>query len=205
MVGAGLVSSFARPGGNITGINTPLSELDGKRQDILLEAVPGARTVAMLTDGNITPSRHIEMLKDAARARGAEVKDFVVRAPEDVASAMNEAKPSGAIALNVLATPMFNAVRKIIIERAAALRLPAIYEWPEMAEEGGLLAYGTRLDRVLRQAARVVLKVLGGVKPADIPVEQPTHYELVANLKAAKAIDFEIPAGLVLRADRVIE
>ena len=93
----------------------------------------------------------------------------------------------------------------MVVERCAALRLPAIYEWPEMAEEGGLLAYGSRLSGIYRQMARMVAKVFGGVKVAEIPVEQPTQFELVINLRTAKAIDLEIPAGLVLRADKLIE
>jgi len=105
----------------------------------------------------------------------------------------------------VLGAPLFSENRRIILERAVALRLPAIYEWPEMAEEGGLIAYGARNTETFRQRARMIVKVLRGVKPADIPIEQPTSFELVINLKVAKAIGHEIPAGLVLRADRVIE
>jgi putative ABC transport system substrate-binding protein len=105
----------------------------------------------------------------------------------------------------VLSSPLLFANRRLIIERAAALRLPAIYEWPEIAEEGGLIGYGARLTRIFRQAARMVVKAFRGVKPADIPIEQPTNFELVINLKTAQAIGHEVPAGLVLRADKVIE
>jgi putative ABC transport system substrate-binding protein len=118
---------------------------------------------------------------------------------------MNEIKASGAAAINVLSSVLLFASRRLIIERAAALRLPAIYEWPEMAEEGGLIGYGARLTGIFRQAARIVVKVLRGVKPADIPIEQPTTFELVINLKTAQAIGHEIPAGLLLRADKIIE
>jgi putative ABC transport system substrate-binding protein len=105
----------------------------------------------------------------------------------------------------VLAFPLFSDNRRIIFETAMALRLPAIYEWAEMAEEGGLIAYGARNTEIYRQRARMVVKILSDTKPADIPIEQPSHFELVINLKAAKAIGHEIPAGLVLRADKVIE
>ena len=118
---------------------------------------------------------------------------------------MNEIKTSGAAAINVLGSPVLFGKRSLIFERAAALRLPAIYQWPEMAEEGGLIGYGARLSGVFRQAARMVVKALRGVKPADIPIEQPTNFELVINLKTAQAIGHEVPVGLVLRADKVIE
>ena len=116
------------------------------------------------------------------------------------------AKGSGVAALNVLASPLLFNNRHIVFERVAALRLPAIYQWPEMAEEGGLLGYGPRIFDIFRDLiSRQLVKVLGGAKPADIPIEQPTRFELVVNLKAAQAIGHEVPAGLVLRADKVIE
>ena len=111
----------------------------------------------------------------------------------------------GAGALNVLSSPMLFLNRRVIMERAAELRLPAVYQWPEMAEEGGLLGYGPRFVDVFRQRARMVAKILGGAKPADLPVEQPTSFELVINLRTAKQIGQDVPAGLVLRADKVIE
>jgi putative ABC transport system substrate-binding protein len=138
-------------------------------------------------------------------ARGIELEMFSAGTSAQIASAMNDAKTWGAAALNVLAAPLFSFNRRLVILRATALRLPAIYEWPEMAEEGGLLAYGARLPQVYRQAGRLLVKVLRGVKPTDIPAEQPTRFELVINLQAAKAIDHEVPAGLVLRVDKVVE
>ena len=105
----------------------------------------------------------------------------------------------------MLSPPLLFANRRLIIERAAALRLPAIYEWPEIAEEGGLTGYGACLTGIFRQAARMVVKAFRGVKPADIPIEPPTNFELVINLKTAQAIGHEVPVGLVLRADKVIE
>ena len=115
------------------------------------------------------------------------------------------AKASGAEALNFLATPLFSVNSRVVFEQVAALRLPAIYQWAEMAEEGGLMAYGARFTQVFRQRARLLIKVLRGAKPTDLPVEQPTHFDLVINLRTAKAIGHEIPAGLVLRADKLIE
>jgi putative ABC transport system substrate-binding protein len=119
--------------------------------------------------------------------------------------AIDAARTSGAEALNVLSSPMLFLNRRIIFDRVAEVHLPAIYQWPEMAKEGGLLAYGPRFTQLFRQRARMVVKVLRGAKPADLPVEQPDRFELVVNLKVGKAISHEIPAGLVLRADEVIE
>jgi putative ABC transport system substrate-binding protein len=205
MVAAGFAASLARPGGNITGISLMSPDLDGKRQDILIEAVPGARRIAALADSNVATLRHLQALQEAARAHGKEL--LVVRAAkaEELMPAMNDASTRGAGALNVLSSPMLFLNRRSIIERAAELRLPSVYQWPEMAEEGGLLGYGPRFVDVFRQRARMVAKILSGAKPADLPVEQPTTFELVINLKTAKAIGHEVPAGLVLRADKVIE
>jgi len=205
MVAAGFAASFARPGGNITGISLMSTDLDGKRQDILIEAVPGAPRIAALADSNVATLRHLQALEEAARAHGKEL--LVVRAAraEELVPAMNDASTRGAGALNVLSSPMLFLNRRVIIERAAELRLPAVYQWPETAEEGGLLGYGPRIVDVFRQRARMVAKLLNGAKPADLPVEQPTTFELVVNLKTAKAIGHEVPAGLVLRADKVIE
>ena len=205
MLATGLVKSVARPDGNITGISLLVPQLDGKRQDIIIEAVPGARRMAILADANATAPLQLNTLRDAASARGIELAIFTIRTPEDIAPVMNEIKTSEASAINVLASPLLFANRRLIIERAAALRLPAIYEWPEMAEEGGLIGYGARLTSIFRQAARMVGKAFRGVKPIDIPIEQPTNFELVINLKTAHAIGHEVPAGLLLRADKIIE
>jgi putative ABC transport system substrate-binding protein len=205
MVAAGLVKSLARPGGNTTGISLLSPELDGKRQEILMEAVPGARRMAVLADSRVTPAHHLQTLQEGARALGVELSVFGVTKLEEIAPAIESAKASGAQALNVLATPLFFNNSRLIIERVTALRLPAIYQWPDMAEQGGLAGYGPRFTEIYRQRARIVVKVLRGAKPADLPVEQPTTFELVINLKAANAIGHEVPAGLVLRADKVIE
>jgi putative ABC transport system substrate-binding protein len=205
MVAAGLASSLARPGGNTTGISLLSPELDEKRQGLLMEAVPGARRMAALADVRVSPQRHLEALQEATRARGVELAIFGVAKPDEIVSAIDNAKASGAEALNVLATPLFLANGRAIIERAATLRLPAIYQWPEMAEQGGLAGYGPRFTQLHRQRARMVVKILRGAKPADLPVEQPTNFELVINLRTAKEIGHEVPAGLVLRADKVVE
>jgi putative ABC transport system substrate-binding protein len=128
---------------------------------------------------------------------------------EEIAGAIDAAKTSGSTALNFLATPLFSVPgtrnTQAVIERVAELRLAAMYQWPETAEQGGMIGYGPRFTQVYRQRARMAVKVLRGTKPADVPVEQPTNFELVINLKAAKAIGHEIPTSLLLRADAVIE
>jgi putative tryptophan/tyrosine transport system substrate-binding protein len=205
MVAAGFAASLARPGGNITGMSLMSPDLDGKRQDILIEATPGARRIAAVADSNVASLQHLQALSNAAQARGTELLVMRAAKGEDLVPVLNEASAQGARAFNVLSSPMLFRYRQVIIERAAELRLPAIYQWPETAEEGGLLGYGPRFTQVFRQRARTVVRILRGARPADLPVEQPTTFELVINLKTAKAIGHEVPAGLVLRADKVIE
>jgi len=209
MVGEGLVTSLARPGGNVTGISLLSPELDGKRQDILIEAVPNARRIAGMADSRQTPPYHLQALEHAARSRGVELLVFPVNGPEEIAAAIEAAKTSGAGGLNFLATPLFSLPgtrnNAIVIERIAALRLPAIFQFPETAEAGALVGYGPRYVETYRQRARMVARILRGANQADVPVEQPARFQLVINLKAAKALGHEVPAGLVLRADKVIE
>jgi putative tryptophan/tyrosine transport system substrate-binding protein len=206
MVGAGLVVSLARPGGNTTGISILATELNGKRQDLLIEAVPGLRRMAALVDSNDTTSAQLQALQDAARARGVELSFYRIARPEEIRAAIDAAQASGAAALNLLASPILYGNRQIIIQRVAALHLPAIYQFPEDAEEGGFVAYGPRLFPIYRElVAPLITKVLRGVKPADLPVEQPTKFELVINLKTAKALGLTIPESFLIRADKVIE
>ena len=205
MVAAGLVESLDRPGSNTTGISLLSPELDGKRQDLLIEAVPGARRMAALADSRITPPRHLEALRESARARGIELSILGVGKSDEIVSAIDSAKMAGAEALNVLATPLFFVNGRMVIERVAALHLPAIYQWPDMAEQGGLVGYGPRFAEVYRQRARMATRILRGTKPADVPVEQPTRFELVVNLRTAKAIGHQFPVALLQRADQVIE
>jgi putative tryptophan/tyrosine transport system substrate-binding protein len=206
MVGAGLVRSLAQPGGNTTGVSILATELDGKRQDILIEAVPGIRRMTALADTNTATPQHLQALQDAARARGVELLVHRVAKSEEVAPAIDAVRTSDAAALNVLASALLVANRQVIIDRAAALHLPTVFQWPEMAEEGGLIAYGPRLIQMFRDlGGQQLIKLFRGAKPTDLPVEQPTHFELVINLKTAKAIGHVLPAGLVLRADKVIE
>jgi putative ABC transport system substrate-binding protein len=204
-VASGLVPSLARPGGNLTGISILATELDGKRQEILMELVPAARRMAALVDPSVTAPPQLETLRNAAATRGVELSIYPVRGPEDIAAAVERAQTARATALNVVASPILTANRKIILDRSAALRLRAIYQWPETAEEGGLVAYGPRITKVFRRLADQLVTLLGGAKPADLPVEQRTEFELVVNLKAAAALGLTIPPLILARADEVIE
>ena len=206
MVGSGQVNSLARPGGNTTGVSILATELDGKRQEILIEAVPGLHRMAVLANSKATGSPQLQALQDAARERDVEVSIHRVASAEEITAAIDAAKASGAAALNVLSSPFLYGNRQIIMQRVAMLRLPAIYAWAEVAEEGGFVAYGPRLVQIFRElVARQLVQLLRGVKPADIPIEQPTKFEPVINLKTAAALGLTVPATLVARADKVIE
>ena len=207
MVGAGLVRSLARPGGHTTGVSLLAADLNGKRQEILFEAMPNARAMAALADVNMVAPAQTAVLQDAARGRGVDLATYAVRRLEEIAPAIDAAKAAGAAALNVLGSPLLNGGRggRVVNERTTALMLPAIFQWPEWADDGALIGYGPSRTGVFRQVARMLVKVLRGANPGDLPVEQPTRFELVINLRTAKAIGLEIPATLVLRADRVIE
>ena len=206
MLGSGLVTSLARPEGNTTGVSLLVDEADGKRQDILIEAVPGLRLMAVLVDVNYTKNpAKLAALQEAARARNVEFSIHRVAKEEEIAAAIDSAQASGATALNILSSPLFYAHQHLIIERTAAARLPTIYDFPETAEEGGFAAYGPRFARLYELLAQQAAKLLRGIKVADIPVEQPTKFELVINLKTAKALGLTVPESLLFRADEVIE
>jgi putative tryptophan/tyrosine transport system substrate-binding protein len=158
-----------------------------------------------LADSNVSTLQHLKGLEDSARTHGRELVVVRAASANDIAIAINDASTRGVEALNVLGSPMLHLNRRAIIERARELRLPAIYQWPETAEEGGLLGYGPSFIGMFRQRAGMVAKLLRGAKPADLPIEQPSTFKLVINLNTAKAINYAVPTGLALRADKVIE
>jgi putative ABC transport system substrate-binding protein len=206
MVGSGFVASLARPAGNATGLSMLNGDLDGKRQEILMQVVPGARHYAALADANSSSPQRLQTLQEAVRARGAELSIYRVATAEEIPGAIDAAKQSGAAGLNVLASVVLYDNRQIILPRVAALGLPGIYQWPTMAKEGALIGYGPSLERLFGTTfARQLVKLLRGAKPADMPVEQPTSLELAVNLKTAKALGATIPESFLLRADEVIE
>jgi putative tryptophan/tyrosine transport system substrate-binding protein len=206
MVGEGLVRSLARPGGNTTGVSFLATELDGKRQELLIELLPGARHIAALADPVVMGPNKPLALQEMARAKGVELDIHEVGAPEQIALAIDGAKAAGPAGLKVLASPLFFANRRIIFERTAALDLPAMYHWPEMVREGGVVGYGPSIVRIYRQQlSRMLAALLRGTKPADLPIEQPTTFELVLNLKTAKALGLTVPQSILDRTDEVIE
>lgn len=200
-----VVSSLSRPGGNVTGISILATELDGKRLEMLLEAVPDARRIAILADNAVTTPQQMKALEAAAKAHDVIASTHIAFRADDIMPALDGIVNAKEQALNVLASSLLNARRQEIIERMAAARLPAIYQWPETSEEGGFMAYGPRFATLYRPHAQQAAKVLKGIKASDIPIEQPTKFELVVNLKTAKSIGRPIPPSLLLRADEVIE
>jgi putative tryptophan/tyrosine transport system substrate-binding protein len=203
MVGSGLAASLARPGGNTTGVSILASELDAKRLEVLHEFVPQARRIAMLADPTTISTR--AQLASAARDLDVELVWFEAGSPEALSRALDALTVAKVEAINVLASPLLNFWRSEIIDRMRDARLPAVYQWPESAEDGGLLAYGPRNLLCYRHVVSLVDKVLRGAKPADLPIEQPSKFELAVNLKTASEIGFTIPPTLLLRADEVIE
>ena len=203
MVGSHLVKSLARPGGNTTGISILASELDVKRLELLHELVPQAARIGILADPTTISAR--PQLEAAALALGIEVITTLAANPDEIGTALDDLASAGLGAVNVLASPILDNARAVIIDRLNRLHLPAIYQWPELAELGGLAGYGPRLAGVIREAMEIVNKILRGARPADIPVQQPTRFELVVNLKTAEALGLTVPQSILARADEVIE
>jgi putative ABC transport system substrate-binding protein len=206
-VKAGLVESLARPGGNVTGLTILSRELAGKQLELLKEAVPKLARVAVLYDPALPPSvlEVKELLPVAARALGLTLQPWEVRdadALEKVFAALNKQRPDG---LYVLRSPLMFANDKRIVGFALKSRLPSVYERREEVDAGGLMSYGANFAESYRRVAYYVDKILKGAKPADLPVEQPTKFELVINLKTAKQLGLTIPQSLLYRADRVIK
>ena len=205
-VGSGLVSSLARPGRNIMGLSVRSPELVGKQLQLLKEAVPGISRVALLS--NPTVPYNALLVKEAevaARSLKVQLQVLEARAPGDFASAFSAMRKDRAGGFTILAGSIFFAERTRIAELATQSRLPSIHRLREFAEARGLMAYGPSLPDSLRRAATYVDRILKGAKPADLPVEQPTKFELVINLKTAKALGLTIPPSLLARADEAIQ
>jgi len=204
-VGAGLVESLARPGANVTGLSFSSEDLTGKRLQLLKEAVSGVSRIAVLWKSpNAAATVQLRAAEVAAQALAVSVQVLEVRDAEALESAFQAATTGRCGALLIIDDPFTFLLRKRIVELAAKSRLPAMYGPREFAVDGGLIAYGANLEDMFRRAATYVAKILQGAKPADLPVEQPTKFELVINLKAAKALGLTIPQSLVTRADEVI-
>ena len=202
-VGNGFVASLARPGGNITGLSALHPEINGKQLELLKEIVPRLSHVAVL--GTILRTSVIKEMELAAGALKVKLQYLVVRGPKDIETAFREARKRRADAVLVLSSPILESARTQVADLAAKNRLPAIYHVAEFVEAGGLMSYGVSFIDMYRRAATYVDKILKGAKPADLAVEQPTKFELVINLKAAKQIGLTIPPNVLARADKVIK
>jgi putative ABC transport system substrate-binding protein len=204
-VTSGLVASLARPGGNITGLTILTPELSGKRLELLKEAFPKISLVAVLWNPSNPASKlFLRETEVAAEALGLRLQSLEVRGADDFRGAFQAATKRGAGALIALTDPLISGYQTRIIELAAKSRLPTIFDPREFAEGGGLMSYGPDRSEMYRRAAVYVDKILKGAKPADLPVEQPTKFELVINLKTAKQIGLTIPPNVLARADKVI-
>ena len=204
-VGSGFVASLARPGGNITGLSTLFPEMSGKQLELLKEIVPKLSRVAVL--GNATQPGNPQALREInvdADGLGVQIQYLEVRGPKDIETAFGEASKEHADAVLVLSTTILYFNRKQVSNLALKSRLPTIYGRPEYVDDGGLVYYGPSYTDLYRRAAVYVDKILKGAKPADIPVEQPTKFEFIVNLKAAKQIGLTIPPNVLVRADQVI-
>jgi len=208
-VTSGLVTSLARPGGNVTGLSNLAPELVGKRLELLKQAVPGVSRVAVLWHpGGLGERTEKDMLKEAevaARALGVRLQVVEARGPGDLDRAVSDMTRARAGALTVVPSAMLLGERRRLVDLAAKNRLPTVYPWREGVDAGGLMSYGPDFADLYRRAATYVDKILKGAKPADLPIEQPTKFELVINLKTAKALGLTIPQSLLLRADEAIQ
>jgi putative ABC transport system substrate-binding protein len=205
-VGAGFVASLARPGGNLTGFTVAEFLLFGKLVEVLKEIAPQVARVAVLFHPDQVPqTRMLQAVEAAAKSIGVQVTAVGTRDPAAVERAVNEFAREPGCGLVVLPNPVTEGNRKLIIAIAARHRLPAAYGFRYFIADGGLISYGVDLAEQYRQAASYVDRILRGEKPADLPVQQPTKFELVINLKTAKALGLEVPPTLLARADEVIE
>ena len=206
-VSTGLVVSLARPGGNTTGMTVLIPELSAKRLDVLKEAIPKVSRVGVLWNSTAGPSGQLALdeTQAAAGKLGLHLQPVDVRRPDEIEAAVSTIAKSHAGALFIIEGPLLIQHRRRVIDMAARNRLPTVAPLREFAEAGGLIAYGPSLVDTFRHAARYVDKILKGAKPGDLPVEQPTRFEMVVNLKTAKALSLTIPQSLLLQADQVIE
>jgi len=204
-VGSGFVASLARPGGNMTGLSTIAPEVGGKRLELLKEIVPKLSRVAVFgTSGNPINAQALQEVELAAAGYGVKLQYLDLLSSKDIAIAFRAASKGRADAILMLAGPVLVSERKPIADLAVRSRLPAIYDRQAFVDDGGLMSYGTNIADLDRRAATYVDKILKGAKPADLPVEQPTKFELVINLKAAKQIGLTIPPDVLALADKVL-
>jgi ABC-type uncharacterized transport system substrate-binding protein len=207
LLAEGVIGSLAKPGGNTTGVSVSIlaTELDAKRLEILKQIVPSARRVALLRDpANSVPAR-MQAVADTAQSLGVELQTVDISGPADLAPAFVSLRADGAEAVNILASPLLMSIREELGRLSLTEQLPAMCQWREMAEAGCLAAYGPTLRELADMRAALAVKMLKGARPGETPVQQPTRFELVINLKTAKALGLTIPPAILGRADEVIE
>jgi putative ABC transport system substrate-binding protein len=200
-IGSGFVKSFARPGGNITGLANMFGDLTAKSLEVLHTIVPEAKVIAILMSSNPTHPPLYEVANGAAQTIGLSTIPVVAAAATDLDRAFQDIRRANCDAVFVLADP----IRPSIVTLAATARIPAVYQFSEFVETGGLVSYGPSLASMWRRSAQYVDRIFKGESPADLPVEQPTKFELVLNLKTAKTLGLSIPESVILRADKIIE
>jgi ABC-type uncharacterized transport system substrate-binding protein len=201
----GLVASLARPGGNLTGFSVMATEVWPKRLELLSELIPRTRVIGLLVNPGTVPNRLIQEVQEAARTKGLQLHTLNAGTDAELETAFASLVQLQVGGLVVGTDPFFNSRREQLVVLAARQAVPAIYEWREFTAAGGLISYGSSLSGSYRQAGAYVGRILKGEKPADLPVQQPTTFELVVNLNTAKALGLTVPPSILARADEVIE
>jgi putative ABC transport system substrate-binding protein len=204
-VANGFVSSFARPDGNLTGVSYLVSDLGIKRFDLMSQLLPNARVAFLVNPQNATTERVVREIREAAQPRGMSLVVVQAATPGEVEQAFATMVAEGCGGVVIQADPFFNGVRGRLLSLTRQHRLPAIYTWREFVEEGGLIAYGPSLNAVYRQMGVYAGRILKGARPSDLPILQPTAFELTVNLKTAKALGLTLPPAILALADELIE
>jgi len=203
-VAAGVVGSFAHPGGNVTGLSFLNDELSSKRLELLLETLPDRHRIGVLWD-TTTLRQWVDATEQASRRLGVKIQVFEISGVDGFSQAFEAAAAARIEALDVLSSAVFNAQKDRLVALAAQYRLPTMYEHDDFVRSGGLISYGPNIPDLFRRAATYVDKILKGAKPGDLPIEQPTKFELLINLRTAKALGISLPQSILARADEVIE
>jgi putative ABC transport system substrate-binding protein len=202
-VAIGLVNSLSRPGGNLTGLTCFAPELANKRLELLREALPGLRQLAILSNTASPPP--LAEMKDAAQSLGFTLRVHDIRDTTEIENAFSEIQKEGSDAVSVTGDATFLRRASQMAAAAASAKLPAIYEWREFVDAGGLISYGPSLSELFRKTGGYIDKILKGARPGDLPIERPTRFELVLNVKSARALGLDVPPTLLVRANEVIE
>ena len=205
LVDSGLGVSLARPGSNVTGVSILATELDAKKIELLKELLPGAKRFGVLNDPATSGSGRPRRIADTAHRLGVELQTVDIRAPDDLEAAFQAFRSGRIEGINIVSSAMLTSLRQQLGELTSAARIPAICQWRNMVEAGCLASYGIALSDLYALSADQIARLLKGAKPSELPVQQPSKFELTINLKTAKALGITIPQSILLRADEVIE